>query len=88
MLTAIYNTQHYRVLSTNEIISKLLSATDEIIEVETNKISVFKKLFKGGKKRKRVSAKVIKLKKEIPSELKSFSDSIADAIKQFKAQKV
>ena len=85
MLTALYQNQTFRVLSTNESISRLLSSDDQILEVETEKISIFKRLFKGAKKRKRISAKVMKLKKESPSELQSFSNSLAEAIKQFRA---
>lgn len=89
MTTAIYQNQHYRVLENDGTKVTLLSATDEIVEALIEKVQLFKALIKGGlKKRKRISAKVLARRKDIPVELRSYSNSIAEQVKLFRESQV
>lgn len=84
MQQAIYLNKHYKVLSKTDTHAKLLSLTDEIIEVLSEKVTFFKKLVKGVKKRKRINAKTIQRRKSIPQHLQSFDRSIAEKIAEFR----
>jgi hypothetical protein len=88
METAIYLNQQYRVLSKDKTVATLLSITDEIIEVSTEKITIFKKLVKRSiLKRKRISVHKIIKQSVVPVELRSFDNFLANEIKAFKAAK-
>lgn len=85
MTTAIYQNQHYRVLTNDGTNVTLLSKTDEIVEALVEKVQLFKAIVKGGlKKRKRISARVLAKRNEIPVELKAYSNGIAEQVKLFR----
>jgi len=86
-MTAIYQNQHYKVLSIEGLNVTLLSLKDEIIVVLKELVTIFVAVKKRSiLKRKRVSIKSIKAKQEaklIPVEVRGFDSYLAEQKRAF-----
>ena len=90
-MTAIYQNQHYKVLSIEGLNVKLLSVKDEVIVVLKSLVQIFAPVKKRSVlKRKRISIKSIKAKEEaklVPVEARGFDSYLAEQKKLFLEQK-
>jgi hypothetical protein len=81
-MTAIYQNQHYKVLSIEGLNVTLLSIKDEVITVLKELVTIFVAVKKRSVlKRKRISIKSIKAKEEaklVPVEVRGFDSYLAE----------